>query len=160
MKVENYQVERLSARIYQFHSDGVRGNIEMIIIFTPLRDNAYNLGFGVWNELLEKVDDSIETRNGDTDKILGTVAQTTLNFLSEIPEANIYATGSCPMRTRKYQMGINKHLRDLKEIYKVQGLVLDIHCPDARIGAIPDWQGEWQNLEPGVNYDAFLLSLK
>ncbi|SKB48849.1 DUF6934 family protein [Dyadobacter psychrophilus] len=68
MNAEKYTVEYLSANIYQFYSNGVRGSFEMFIIYSPHGNNTYNLGFGVWNEILEEVDDSVEIRNGDTDK--------------------------------------------------------------------------------------------
>lgn len=160
MKVENYQVRQVNAHLYQFYSKGVRGNIEMIITFIHLGDDNYNLGFGVWDRIQGDIDDSIETRNGDTDKILGTVAQTALNFLLHTPQANIYASGSCAARTRKYQMGINRYMLDLNKDYSIKGLVADKDCIGALRGAIPDWLGEWEGIRQGVNYDAFLLSLK
>ncbi|MCF0039972.1 DUF6934 family protein [Dyadobacter fanqingshengii] len=160
MKAEKYHVKQLGAHIYQFYSNGVRGNFEMIIMYSPHGNNTFNLGFGVWDEALQNVDDSIELRNGDTDKILATVAQTTLNFLDENPTNSVYARGSSASRTRKYQMGISNFLSYLEINYTIQGFVATKNLDNTLIGTFPNWYGEWQRFRSGVNYDAFLLSLK
>jgi hypothetical protein len=159
MDNKKYEVERLNSHIYQFYSNGVRGSFEMIIIYSPQGNNIYNLGFGVWNESLKEVDDFVEIRNGDTEKILATVAQTTLDFLFENPTISIYASGSSAARTRKYQMGINNFLSYLNTNYNVQGF-LPNRGEDEALSGFPYRHGAWQTFRPGVNYDAFLLSLK
>ena len=64
---------------------------------------SYNLAFGVWNE----INDKIETKNGDGDKILATVSQKTLEFLQTYSDSNMFATESAEseklrVRTTQY----------------------------------------------------------
>lgn len=158
MKAEKYLYKRLDPFAYQFYSRGSRGVIVMIVIFTPIDANVYNLGFGALNRETNEIDDSVELRNGDTDEILGTVAQIALDFLSDHPSTSIYATGSCAKRTRKYQMGINKYYSYLAASYTIQGFLADKTIQDNSARPFDKWRGEWQTFQPGINYNAFLLS--
>ncbi|MCF0060317.1 hypothetical protein MUK70_13800 [Dyadobacter chenwenxiniae] len=160
MKLEKYELDQLDPFMYVFNSTGRQGRITMLVAFTPLGEDIFNLGFGVWHKESRYADDSVETRNGDTDKILGTVAQIALDFLNAHPNASIYATGSCAKRTRKYQMGINKYMAELCERYVIKGLVTDKTRNNPLAIIYPKWHNNWQSLKSGVNYDAFLLSLK
>ncbi|MCE7063969.1 DUF6934 family protein [Dyadobacter sp. CY326] len=160
MNSENYKVDQIDPFVYEFNSNGNRGNIPIIVVFTPMSDSTFNLGFGVWKADTNYADDLTETRNGDADKILGTVAQIALDFLENRPLAKIYATGSCARRTRKYQMGINKNLSFLNEKYIIRGLVTDRTKRTTFNPSYPNWRDNWQDVRSGVNYDAFLLYLK
>ena len=152
MKLPKYQVHRLNEYTYQFFSTGPRGVFELRAIFskefTDSGDELYNLAFGLWNSDLEDIDDRVELRNGDTDLVLATVARLTLDFLTRHPGALIFAQGSTPSRTRKYQMGICKYLRELPKHIKILGLQFERNSLNAL---------KWNDFEVGVNYDAFLL---
>ena len=160
MRSEHYLAEELNPYTYRFFSVGRHGRFKLVVTLTPIDKKICNLGFGVWNEEFDTVDDSIETRNGDTDKILATVAKIALNFIARNPTAFIYATGSCAARTRKYQMGISKYLPYLKDQYTIQGLLKDKFGEAESVDTSPVWYSSWQDFRTGVNYDAFLLSFK
>ncbi|MCE6992022.1 DUF6934 family protein [Dyadobacter sp. CY323] len=90
----------------------------------------------------------------------------TIEFLDAYPKASICATGLTPpgklaVRTRKYQIGINKNLAYLSERHHVYGFkVFEDANPDL-IGAWPFGRsGKWEVFRPNINYDAFLLNLK
>jgi hypothetical protein len=106
MKQSKYPVFTDDPHLYLFVSEGPRGRITKAVIYSQMRGNLFNLGFGDWNEKLREVDDSIRSNNGDRDKVLATVASTALNFFDQFPKAQIFAEGSTPARTRLYQMGI------------------------------------------------------
>jgi hypothetical protein len=74
MKIEKYPSNQISSNAYQFFSEGTRGRYEIRVDFSYLGQSLYNLGFGVWNSDKEEIDDSIEIRNGDMDRILATSA--------------------------------------------------------------------------------------
>ena len=65
---------------YVFESQGPKGVIKKVARFGQLGDNIYNFGFGDLNEKTSQISDVVHSRNGDADKILGTVAHIILNF--------------------------------------------------------------------------------
>jgi hypothetical protein len=134
---------------YDFYSDGPKGRIRKAVLYTFIgtRDGTdyYNLGFGDYNEDQKTVNDLSVSNNEDRDKILATVAITTLEFTSHFPDCKIVAAGSTPARTRLYQMGVAKYYKEISEMLDIQGLTAE--------------KG-WQSFKGGVNYLALLVSRK
>lgn len=151
MDLEHYEIENLDEHTFRFFSIGSKGKFEMRVKFSYVWQNTYNLGFGVLDPVTEALDDLIELRNGDSQKILATVANTVLLFLEQFPLVRVYATGSTRSRTRLYQMGINKILPLLSD-YTVTGY----KSKNVRYGHA-DRHGQWDNIELGIEYDAFLI---
>lgn len=136
----------------------------MRITLIDAETRFYNIGFGVWELWRRDINDRATIRNGDTDRILATVGQKALEFLRQNPDANIAATGSVlpgelALRTRKYQMGINKYYNELSKFCNIYGFEAD-KVDGVIMGEWPDWEGKWVRFAPGANYDAFLLNLK
>ena len=109
---------------YQFYSEGPKGKIRKVIAFIPIcLDNfSFNLAFGdlddngIFNDL-------ITSNNHDAEKVLATVARAVISFTNLYPRAFIYAEGSTPSRTRRYQMGINKFWNEIESDFNVYGLI-------------------------------------
>jgi hypothetical protein len=160
MKIEKYPSGQVSSNAYQFFSEGIRGRYEIRVNFSYLDQDLYNLGFGVWNSDREAIDDSIETRNGDMDRILTTVSQITFQFLESNSQAIVLATGSSTIRTRKYQIGIGQNLDSLNSRYFIKGFIADRDKHGIISGVYPNWAGTWSDFEKGRNYDAFLIYLR
>ena len=101
MNLPIYAIEVSEHKIlYEFVSEGIHGTIEKVVQFEELDiKNWYNLGFGDKLKNNQFNDLSI-SNNGDSQKVLATVAQAVLLFTSECPDAIIYASGSTPARTR------------------------------------------------------------
>lgn len=133
---------------YEFYSRGPKGVIKKLVIYTPfISSNTlyFNLGFGDWNSYERKIDDFIHTNNGDTEKVLATVAFTVVQFFKHYPQAFIYVEGSTLSRTRLYQMKINKVWKEIEIWFNLYGLV----------------EGEgFSPYERNTNYLAFLISKK
>ena len=129
---------------YEFHSEGSNGRIKMGIVLTHIGENLFYLGFGDWNEEKRKLNDFSRINNGDTDKILGTVASAVLDFTDNIPHARIFFEGSTSSRTRLYQMEINNNLMEVNERFEVQGFIND----------------HWEAFRAGRNFEAFLVKRK
>ncbi|PSL24599.1 DUF6934 family protein [Dyadobacter jiangsuensis] len=156
MDLEHYEIEKLDKRTYRFFSTGSKGKFEMRVKFTHVWKNTFNLGFGVLDPMTEILDDLIELRNGDSQKILATVANTVLIFLDLFPQVSVYATGSTRARTRLYQMGINRILPLLSN-YTVTGYKSKIsRCENVGEATFSRY-GQWREIELGVEYDAFLI---
>ncbi|MCX6219007.1 hypothetical protein [Spirosoma sp.] len=112
MTQEVYNVEVFNSHTtYYFESRGPKGAIVKLIQFALIErtdlgnigiTDIYNLGFGDFDSDTMQVNDLADSRNGDKDKVLATVARATLDFLSTYPLATVYATGSTDSRTRQY----------------------------------------------------------
>jgi len=148
MNLERYTYfKRESYKEYSFYSEGPRGRVLKVVRFARLSHKVafgYNLSFGDWSERLQNIDDRSITNNGDTGKVLATVAAIVVDFVTIFPQAVIYARGSNMARTRRYQMGINKMLKEIEEIFYING----------RIGE------QWEPFRKNNNYEAFLIQRK
>lgn len=126
---------------FEFFSQGPKGVIRKAIQFLPLEGNIYNLAFGDWDEVNQKINDKARSNNNDREKILATVADSIVRFIQSHPSAGVLAQGETPAKTRLYQMAINRERMIDNKLYKIKGFYL----------------GKWENFTPTKNYDAFLL---
>jgi len=108
--------------------------------------NVFNLGFGDYDKTTGAIDDLSITDNGDSLKVLATVASTVYAFTDKYPESWIFATGSTSARTRLYRMGITNNIADIQTDFMVFGL--------RRV------DNEWEEFIVGEDYDAFLITKK
>ena len=131
---------------YEFISEWPKGLIKKIVEYTETgTENVYNLGFADYDEKTKTISDISVTNNGDSLKVLATVASTVYAFTQKNPKAWILATGSTNVRTRLYRMGIANNLAEISEDFKVFGL---------------NGNGEWEKFIVGEDYEAFLLTKK
>jgi hypothetical protein len=147
MKYPKYQYRsETSMTHYEFTSEGPKGLIKKIVEFTETgTENVFNLGFADYDENTKTTSDISVTNNGDSLKVLATVASTAYAFTQKNPKAWILATGSTKVRTRLYRMGITNNLAEISEDFKVFGL---------------NRNGEWDIFVIGEDYEAFLLTKK
>ena len=132
--------------IYEFVSEGSKGRIPKMVEYTETATTGvYNLAFGDYDEITKTINDLSVTNNGDSLKVLATVASTVYAFLDKHPNAYIVATGSTNVRTRLYRMGITNNLAEIKEDFIVYGL---------------SDKGTWDEFEIGEDYEAFLITKK
>lgn len=146
MELPKYELKAGDSRmIFEFVSVGSKGNIHKLVRFTStIYTNIYNLAFGERIPGTNEIDDQSISNNGDTEKVLSTVASAVYSFTETQTETWVYATGSTSARTRLYQMCINKYFDEIYKYFDVLGLIND----------------NWQPFEKGKNYDAFLVKRK
>lgn len=132
-----------SSHRFEFISDGPYGKKKKVILFRPLSNdsNYYSLSFGDWDHEKQTIDDTAVSNNGDTLKILSTVAFAVQSFVVHNTGSVILATGSTAARTRLYQMNILKYWKEISIRFVVRG----------------SRKNKWTSFKKGVNYDAFLL---
>lgn len=97
---------------FEFESIGPKGKIKKIIqyeLMGQLEDGTplFNLAFGDYNKKRKNYSNLTISNNEDKNKVLATVASTTLDFSANYTRVAIHAKGSTPARTRLYQIGIN-----------------------------------------------------
>jgi hypothetical protein len=73
--------------IYRFTSAGPKGLVQKTVTYSPTDvENVYNLGFGDYNPVTKTINDLSVTNNGDSYKVLATVAST-VNFYGSISKS-------------------------------------------------------------------------
>ena len=130
---------------FEFFSIGPKGQIKKIIEFseTNVKD-VYNLAFGDFDEKTEQTSDKVVTNNGDSLKVLATVASSVYAFTEKRLEACVFATGSTVVRTRLYRMGLTNNLVEISKDFDVYGLRED----------------QWEDFLISDDYEAFLVKRK
>jgi hypothetical protein len=143
---DRYEVEvDESIMLFEFISEGKNGRIPKLVRYSKTNlKGMFNLGFGDKDPETGAIDDKIVTDNGDSEKVLATVAATAYAFTAERPDAYVYLTGSNAARTRLYRIGISKYLKEISQDFDVWGLQNDI----------------WHRFKPNGNYKAFLVKRK
>lgn len=130
-----------SLELFEFVSVGNKGKIAKIVQFLQISGNLYNLGFGDKDAITGKISDTIVSNNGDSRKVLATVAASVYAFTGKYPNAVIYATGSTKSRTRLYRIGISNNLDEILKDFEVLGL----------------HNGEVEKFRKGVDYQGFFV---
>ena len=93
MSQERYSVLiDADSETYEFVSIGNRGATRKRVTFRLVQSpNIYNLGFGDIDLMTDEIDDLSVTNNGDSQKVLITVANTVLDFTYKCPDAFVFA---------------------------------------------------------------------
>lgn len=91
MKKEKYHYKTEgSFEFFEFYSEGPKGIIKKVVEFQPtMQDGVYNLAFGDYNEEAKAINDKVVTNNGDSIKVLATVASTVYAFIESIPKLGL-----------------------------------------------------------------------
>jgi hypothetical protein len=146
MLKERYQIEASSdVQTFEFTSVGPKGEVSKVVQYTELPfKNYYNLGFGDKDPTTGLISDLTVTNNGDSPKVLATVAATLYAFTDLHKDAVVIATGSTEARTRLYRMGITNHLQEITKDFMVFGLT----------------ETGWETFTKNVTYTAFLVKRK
>lgn len=131
---------------FEFVSEGPKGSIKKLVEYSPTgTENVYNLSFGDFDEEFNRINDSSITNNGDSGKVLATVASTVYAFINKYPKAWVFATGSNAVRTRLYRIGITNNLADISLDFAVLGYTEN---------------GIWEEFIKDRVYEAFLITKK
>jgi hypothetical protein len=131
--------------LFEFTSVGPKGRIKKLVQYTETNlKEFFNLGFGDKDEKTGEINDKAITNNGDSQKVLSTVASTVYAFTDKYPEAWIYIQGSNIVRTRLYRIGITNNLQEIKNDFHLFGLK----------------DNQWHEFRVETEYFAFLIKRK
>lgn len=145
MFLDRYRVTSVKeSTTYEFFSEGPKGRIRKIVKYQHAGGELYNLAFGDWDDENKRINDVVRTNNNDRDKILATVASTAIEFFKTRPDAIIFLYGETPAKTRLYQMGLNRFLIQINELFLVQGIM----------------NGDIVPFLPGNNYEGFTVEAR
>jgi hypothetical protein len=145
MKEQYFLEADKNLSIFEFISDGKNGRFELTIQYSETNIRSiFNLGFGAINKVTGIIDDTIILNNGDTQKILRTVASSIYAFIDKYPNVAILIKGSTLARTRLYRMGITLNLAEIQSDFEVLGFK----------------NSKWQPFNKNETYEAFLVNRK
>ena len=131
--------------LFEFVSEGKNGKIPKLVRYSTTNlKGMYNLGFGDKDGITGRIDDQVITDNGDSEKVLATVAATIYAFTAARPKAYVFIRGSTDARTRLYRIGISKYLSEITKDFNVKGLQ----------------NNKWKPFKPNGDYKAFLIQRK
>jgi len=144
MHYDRYETRRSdNALTFEFVSQGIKGDIEKLVVYSKIDlAGMFNLGFGDKIGLIGDFDDQAVTNNGDSLKVMATVAATLYPFTDRFPDAKVYVKGSTKARTRLYRMGISDNLEIINFDFHIYGLR----------------DGYWEKFTLGIDYEAFLVA--
>lgn len=132
-------------KTFEFVSVGQKGNITKIVRYSEINVKGfYNLGFGDKDPITGFLSDLTVTDNGDSQRVLATVAATLYAFTDYYPDVTVIATGSTQARTRLYRMGITNNLNAIEKDFVIQGLT----------------ETGWEPFCKKITYGAFLVQRK
>ena len=123
MNLPHYQLTiGESKSIFEFISQGPKGDIPKIIVFSKISDNGlYNLAFGDIDTKIGDVNDRVVSNNSDSEKVLATVVQALYIFFNRYPTCIVITKGSTKSRTRLYRMGISKFRSQVNNVLFLMG---------------------------------------
>lgn len=127
---------------YFFESDGVQGKILKVVLFTHIKEDNWNLGFGDWHK--GEIDDAIISNNQDLVKVIGTVAQIATDYLEIYPHRCLVIKPIDEKRKRLYNHVFRRHFKEIDTIFKIIGYI----------------NGIAENYSFEKNYDSFELKRK
>ena len=118
--------------VIEFISVGKNGNIRKAIHIQATHNPiVFNLGFGDMvkriknGEIVFELDDSVNSENGDRDKVLATVAGAAYNYTAKYPERWVIFEGIDAIRTRLYRMAITKNYAELSKDFFIFGVIFE-----------------------------------
>jgi hypothetical protein len=125
MKLPRYELQATTDRLqFEFVSIGRKGAIIKRIEFTYVDELAFwNLGFGDYNPITNRIDDQAVSDNGDGRKVLATVAFAVSQFLGKQPDATVFFTGSTDQRTRVYGWAVANYWLDIQADFHIQAVL-------------------------------------
>jgi len=145
MDLERYAYHKKAAcKQYEFFSEGPKGKIRKIVQFSLAMQYGiicYNLSFGDWDLQSGRIDYTIVSNNGDTGKVLATIAVIAVNFMHIHPDLFVHVKGVTDVRSRLYQMGISKVWNEIRGLYHMHGVMDEKPVP----------------FRKNVRYEAFLI---
>jgi hypothetical protein len=125
--------------------------IPKLIAYTPIERGGrkyFNLGFGdlIVDETSGeyRIDDKVESNNGDVKLVFYTVVSTLSDFFEIHPNATVYIAGSTSQRLEVYKGLIHRHWKHIAPFYEINGSI------GSKIEAF----------EPDVDFEYLLISRK
>jgi hypothetical protein len=118
---ETYDIIALGQKPYfYFESEGEKGKIPKLIIFTPIGNNLWNLAFGDIKN--GNIDDAVVSNNHDIVKIFNTIAKVVYEFSAENPNRRIRIRPVDEKRGRLYNHIFRRNYEVISTNFNIIGI--------------------------------------
>jgi hypothetical protein len=104
-----------------FASEGEQGKIIKAVIFSPVQDDLWNLGFGDINN--DKIDDTVISNNHDIVKLISTIAKIIYEFSDEYPLRNIQIKPVDEKRKKLYNHIFRRNYINISSNFQIMGIL-------------------------------------
>ncbi len=105
---------------YYFESEGIQGKIQKIVMFTPLKNKYWNLGFGDLQGY--EINDSVVSNNHDIVKLISTVAKIAYEFSDKFPKRGIEITPVDEKRKNLYNHVFRRNYETISTNFYMIGI--------------------------------------
>jgi hypothetical protein len=124
MELNAYEVSNKEEnRLFEFISTGPKGRIIKVVKYSETEMlNLYNLSLSDKDPITGHTDNEIVSNNGDTKKVLATVAATIRTFADKHPGVWIQIFAAEEVRARLYRMTISNNLPAILQHFNVLGV--------------------------------------
>jgi hypothetical protein len=129
---------------YIFASEGKEKYIIKVVLFTHLRGDLWNMGFGDLKN--GEIDDAVVSNNNDIVKVIGTIAKILYEFSDKYPTRRIEINPVDEKRKRLYHHIFRRNYDIIKLNFHVNGVFKN-----------SDLEEDYSNKK---NYDIFRLTRK
>lgn len=143
--VDSYKIDIEKDNRYWFESIGPHGVIRMCGRFElSAVKNIYQFEFGIHNPVTDDVDTRFRANNADKDKIISTIFNIILMFLSCNKDAIVRFSGSTESRTKLFRMWILNNWDLMNNNFIMYG---------------NNEQNRWERYQKNKDYSAILLKI-
>jgi hypothetical protein len=129
---------------YIFASEGKEKYIVKVVLFTHLRGDLWNMGFGDLKK--GEIDDAVVSNNHDIVKVIGTIAKILYDFSDKYPSRRIEINPVDEKRKRLYHHIFRRNYDIIKLDFQVNGVFKNSNNEEI--------------YAPEINYDIFRLTRK
>ena len=122
--------------VFGFLSEGNKGIIYKIVIFTLTKEGKWNLAFGDWQN--NSLNDKVMTNNQDIVRVIGTVAHLTYVFFSHYPDAIVVIDPVDEKRKKLYNIVFQRHYTTISSDFDILGLTgrqSEVYSPNKVYGS-------------------------
>ena len=127
---------------FEFESVGLKGKITKVVLFSKLKKDVWNLGFGDKRD--NDFDDEVISNNGDLTKVMSTVFVIGMAFSERWPDRILYIDPVDRKRGMLYNAIFERNRIELEEVFVIEGF----------------HNRRWRRYEAGKYFDKFRLSRK
>ena len=116
-----------ASTIFFFFSEGIKGKVPKVVIFSHKENNTWSLAFGDLTP--QGVDVKVVSGNQDWVKVMNTVIKAVNTFTGTYPERLVYFKPVDEKRKILFNRIIQKRKEEIEEVYLIRGVEEEKEVP-------------------------------
>jgi hypothetical protein len=127
---------------FEFESEGTKGKITKIVLFSKIKNNIWNLGFG--DKTGDNWEDAVISNNGDLLKVMATIVAIGVEFSENWPDLIIHIQPVDDKRKMLYNALFKRNYLEINQNFEVKGFL----------------KNRWVQYDTEKNFDQFRIRRK